>query len=120
MCGAAGESRRRAPSGNGNETMTRNHSETTLVVGDAARAADPVGAAGPSCRAVASTTGVLRLLRSEPAMRAVLLSPSKDLDAHLELCRNIKFDRNTAMIAVLFIVGEDQLDRIADAFDAGA
>ena len=65
-------------------------------------------------------SGVLRRLRSEPAVDLVVLTPDASFDSYTTLCREIKFDARTTFVSVIFVVPYTDAERRADVFEAGA
>ncbi len=69
---------------------------------------------------VRSPTEALRSLRNDTAIDIVLLVPGQNLDPHLELCRAIKLDERTNMVAVVCFLDRTLDNRAADIYAAGA
>lgn len=88
---------------------------------EAARGIDAVlESLGWSCVRADSPAGVLRLLRREPDMGIVLITPHDSVDEYIELCRSIKFDTRTALVLVIFVLPNDRAGHRAMIFEAGA
>jgi putative two-component system response regulator len=72
------------------------------------------------CDKAASAPEALRYLRNNPALDLVLVSTQGRLDPYREMCRNIKFDRRTSFISVIFLLDPQDAERSSDLFEAGA
>ena len=68
----------------------------------------------------ATTYGVLRLLRSRSDIDLVILCPDSTLEPFTELCRQVKLDRRTALMPLLFILTAPCPISRAEIFTAGA
>ena len=88
---------------------------------EAARAIDAVlESQGWSCVRADSPTAVLRLLRCEPEIGIVLVTPGGSVNDYTELCRSIKFDARTALVSVIFVLSDEAAGQRAMVFEAGA
>lgn len=93
-----------------------------LLLGDFANLREKLA---PICAACAVTVSeshldVLRRLRDGTPVDLVLLCPGSDLDAALETCRAIKFDRRTSFTPVVIIRTPEHEPRVPDVHEAGA
>ncbi len=67
-----------------------------------------------------SPAEVLRHLRGGAAIDVVLMVPGEQVDAYIELCRSIKLDERSRLVAVICLLSPGQDDRVADVYSAGA
>ncbi len=76
--------------------------------------------AGCCCDTANEPRGVLTRLHLERGIDVVLLAPEASLGPYSELCRQIKLDARTALLAVVFALGPEQDEHRADVYSAGA
>ncbi len=63
---------------------------------------------------------VLRYLRNDPGVDVVLMMPGEQIDAYTELCRTIKLDQRSHLVAVSCLLSQGHDDRVEDFYVAGA
>jgi putative two-component system response regulator len=73
-----------------------------------------------SCTAVRSPVEVLRRMRDDRQIDVVLMMPYDPVDAFAELCRSIKLDERSRLVAVICVLSSGQNDRIIDFYSCGA
>jgi putative two-component system response regulator len=73
-----------------------------------------------ACEQSDGPAGVLVELHLQPDIEVVLLSPDGTLRAYTELCREVKFDSRTALVAVVFVLRPDQAQSREEVYAAGA
>jgi putative two-component system response regulator len=73
-----------------------------------------------SHEAVHSPAEALRYLRADPLVDVVLMMPADQIDAYTELCRGIKMDERSRLIAVTCLLSPGQDGHVIDFYSAGA
>ncbi|MBU0718526.1 MAG: HD-GYP domain-containing protein [Planctomycetes bacterium] len=71
------------------------------------------------CTRFDTPRGVLRQIRGDSTIDLVILIPDDVIDPYINLCRDIKFDRRTAFICVIFVMPAEYAEGYLDVYQAG-
>jgi putative two-component system response regulator len=62
----------------------------------------------------------LRHLRRDPRAGVLIIAPGEEISRYIELCRSVKFDRRTRLVAILVILKPDHASHSLNFLKAGA